>query len=171
MRKVYFTGTLTYLLLPTQVLLQKKKGKYKDSYQCQKREIKNIYRWIQFLLFQTLSTLRCHGQRGILMQRILYNTTTYIKWRGGQAPRGLGSTHKTGGLGRGGLQTEEPIVVDWGELHYISWLNGSSCLWLCWECWKVTSEKSAGQKGNLSSSPGPAAFLGKSQKLLCSYCL
>ena len=46
------------------------------------------------------------------MQRIFYNMTTYIKCRGGQTPRGLGSTHKTGGLGRGGLQMEEPIVVD-----------------------------------------------------------
>lgn len=111
-------------MLPTQVLLQKKKGKYKDSYQRQRERERISTDWYNSCSSsQTLSTLRCHGQRGTLMQRILCNMTTYIKCRGGQAPRGLGSTHKTGGLGRGGLQKEEPIVVDWWELHHISWLN------------------------------------------------
>lgn len=41
-------------MLPTQVLLQKKKGK-KTVISAREREIKNIYRSIQFLLFQAIT--------------------------------------------------------------------------------------------------------------------
>lgn len=109
-------------MLPTQVLLQKKKGKYKDSYQCQERK-EYLQRSIQFLLFQPDTY---HSQmpwaRGTLQQRILCNMTTYIS-AGRTGPKGSGNDSQDGWLGEEVCRRKSPIVVDWWEHHHISWLN------------------------------------------------